>query len=319
MVATGVAMLRGCGEPGCDDEKAEGASGEAKPVPRSSGRITHVVLHGLVVGAVTGLVGAGGGFLIVPSLVLLGRMRMKEAVATSLLVIGMKSTAGFAGYAGHVPVDTRVVLPIVAVAVVGSVLGSLVSRKVPARMLKKGFAGFVLVMAVFVVARALPESVRAAAAFQAVFVERWPAWVGGLGVASVVLLMLFLTNRQVGVSTGCAELCSLHRDPALRSSWRPRFLVGIVLGGVVAALFSGASPTLAMGALDGLVGGSEALKLAVLAGGGVLIGFGARLAGGCTSGHGIVGTALGAKSSLVATALFMAGGFAVTNLLLGGQ
>lgn len=91
-----------------------------------------------------------------------------------------------------------------------------------------------------------------------------------------------------------------------------------MLGGVVAALFAGQATTLSMGALDALAGGSEPVKLLVLLGGGVLIGYGARLAGGCTSGHGIVGTALGARSSLLATVLFMVGGFATTNLLLSG-
>jgi len=309
MVATGVAMLRG--------SRADEARSEKRP-PAGGQRMLHIVLHGLVVGAVTGLVGAGGGFLIVPSLVLLGGMGMKQAVATSLLVIAMKSFAGFAGYAGHVHVDLALVLPIVGVAVLGSVLGVVWSKKIAPGALRQGFAWFVLVMAALAVKQALPPSLRETAAYRAVFVGRWPFWAGGAAIASVVIGLLLLENKQLGVSTGCAELCEMPKNPGLRASWRPRFLVGIVLGGVVASLFSGARPTLTMGALDGLVGASQPLKLLVLLGGGVLVGLGARLAGGCTSGHGIVGTALGARASWVATALFMLGGFATTHLFLVG-
>jgi uncharacterized membrane protein YfcA len=135
---------------------------------------------------VTGLVGAGGGFLIVPSLVFLGGMGMKQAVATSLLVIAMNSSASFAGYVGHVHVDLALVLPLVGVAVAGSVLGVLLSKKVAPGSLRQGFAWFVLVMAAFAIAHALPPALRETAAYRAVFVERWPFWAGGAAIASVI-------------------------------------------------------------------------------------------------------------------------------------
>jgi uncharacterized membrane protein YedE/YeeE len=137
-----------------------------------------------------------------------------------------------------------------------------------------------------------------------------------------VLLLLVRENKLLGVSTGCAELCGLRRDPSLRRSWRLPFLGGIVLGGMVAAALAGRAPGLALGGFDTLFSASLAVKLPVLLGAGVLIGWGARTAGGCTSGHGIVGTALLARSSLIATATFLAGGFAATavaSALLGAS
>jgi uncharacterized membrane protein YfcA len=109
-----------------------------------------ILADGLVVGIVTGLVGAGGGFLVVPALALLGGLPMKKAVGTSLLVISMKSFAGFAGHATHVSVNYELAGMITAAAVVGSVGGGLLASKVPADLLRRGFAGFVLLMGVFV-------------------------------------------------------------------------------------------------------------------------------------------------------------------------
>jgi uncharacterized membrane protein YfcA/uncharacterized membrane protein YedE/YeeE len=304
MVVTAVAMLR--------------RRPPARPdvVPQGAARTSRILAHGLIVGAVTGMIGAGGGFLIVPALVLLGGMPMRRAVATSVLVIAMKSSAGFAGYLGHAHVPWEVVLPITAVAAVSSVLGATLVKKVPQAMLRRGFAWLVVAVASFVVVRALPQFVRASDLYQHVFVQRWPWWFGAASVALVVLGLLFADNKQLGVSTGCSELCRIASDREVRSSWRLRLLLGVVIGGALAALFAGRAPTLAMGGLDQLAGGSLALKLGILFGAGVLIGAGARLAGGCTSGHGIVGTALGARSSWLATALFMVAGFVTTHLLL---
>lgn len=117
------------------------------------------------------------------------------------------------------------------------------------------------------------------------------------------------------MSTGCAELCSLQRDPKLRGSWRVLFIVGIVLGGFAATTISGTHPTWNHGAFDQLFSSSLWIKAPVLIVGGVLVGFGARAAGGCTSGHGIVGMARGARSSFLATFAFMIGGFATTTLI----
>ena len=102
----------------------------------------------------------------------------------------------------------------------------------------------------------------------------------------------------------------------------PPFLAGIVLGGLIAAVLAGGPiPTTAMGMFDEITHATLPVKASVFVLGGVLIGFGTRLAGGCTSGHGIVGMSLLAPSSVIATATFMTTGAVVTNLavfVLGG-
>jgi uncharacterized protein len=157
--------------------------------------------------------------------------------------------------------------------------------------------------------------------YRAVFVDRWPFWVGGVAIAAVALLLLLTAGKPLGVSTGFEDACSALTSREARRSWRLPFLAGIVAGGAVAALCAGASPTLAMGAFDRLMGAALPIKALAFTAGGVLIGFGTRLADGCTSGHGILGVAQRAPASLLATASFMASGFAVTQLLvraLGG-
>lgn len=137
MVATAVAMLRGRG---VSAEKAH----QRLPVGR-------VLFDGLVVGLVTGLVGAGGGFLVVPALALLGGLPMHRAVGTSLLVIAMKSFAGFAGHATHVNIDLTLTSVVTLAAVVGSFGGAALAPRVPASSLRKYFAWFVLAMAAYLV------------------------------------------------------------------------------------------------------------------------------------------------------------------------
>lgn len=139
MVVTALAMFRGQGEMKANKDK-----------PLAVGL---VIAEGLVVGAATGLVGAGGGFLVVPALVLLGGMEMHKAVGTSLMVIALKSFAAFAGHAAHVSIDVQLALVVTVAAVAGSIGGAALAKRVPAQMLRKVFAGFVLVMAGYVVWR----------------------------------------------------------------------------------------------------------------------------------------------------------------------
>ncbi|MEO6944448.1 MAG: sulfite exporter TauE/SafE family protein [Lacisediminihabitans sp.] len=101
-------------------------------------------------GFVAGLVGAGGGFLIVPALSLLGGLPMAVAVGTSLLVIAMLSFAGFEGYLFSVSVDWPIVLAFTAVAIAGSLVGAKLAGVVPERSLRKGFGFFALAMGAFV-------------------------------------------------------------------------------------------------------------------------------------------------------------------------
>jgi uncharacterized membrane protein YfcA len=95
-------------------------------------------------------VGVGGGFLIVPALVVLGKIPMKEAVGTSLLVIAMKSAAGFAGYLGQVEFRWGYLAFFTAMAIVGGLGGTYLVRYAPQGALKKAFAIFLVVMGVFI-------------------------------------------------------------------------------------------------------------------------------------------------------------------------
>ena len=104
----------------------------------------------LGVGAMTGLVGIGGGFLVVPALVLLAGLSMKRAVGTSLLVIAMNSAAGFSGYLGRVQVPWGFVLGFTAVAAAGILVGTHLGRYVSQRALKQAFAVFLLAMGGFI-------------------------------------------------------------------------------------------------------------------------------------------------------------------------
>lgn len=135
MVATGIAMIRG-------RKSLESVTPPRLPLGR-------ILLDGLVVGLVTGLVGAGGGFLVVPALALLGGLPMPKAVGTSLLVIAIKSSFGFAGHALHVPVDYGLATAVSGAAVAGSLVGGALTRRVPAGALRQGFGLFVLGMAAF--------------------------------------------------------------------------------------------------------------------------------------------------------------------------
>jgi uncharacterized membrane protein YfcA len=104
----------------------------------------------LCVGLVTGVVGIGGGFLIVPALVLFGRISMKQAVGTSLLVIAMNCASGFAGYMGRVDIPWMFVLGFTAVAVLGILAGTYLVRYVSQRALKQAFSVFLIVMGTFI-------------------------------------------------------------------------------------------------------------------------------------------------------------------------
>ncbi|WP_194861370.1 sulfite exporter TauE/SafE family protein [Dietzia sp. SYD-A1] len=143
MIATAGAMIKGRKDHGGQ------STGHHHPLWR-------ILLDGLVVGAATGLVGAGGGFLVVPALVLLAGLPMTAAVGTSLLVIAMKSFAGLGGYLTSVSLDWPLVVAVTAVAVAGSFVGIRLTSVVPEKALRKGFGFFVLLMGAFVLSQELP-------------------------------------------------------------------------------------------------------------------------------------------------------------------
>lgn len=162
MLATSIAMMRG------RKDRAEGSGAVAAG---------YALVLGAAVGFVSGLLGAGGGFLVVPALVLVGGLGMRHAIGTSLLVISMQSAAGFAGHLmNHTPVPWVLVLVVAGAAVAGSLVGSRVARHVAPARLRSAFAWLVLAMALFVLAKQLPLPVAAAASVVAlgcvVFVTR---------------------------------------------------------------------------------------------------------------------------------------------------
>lgn len=114
-----------------------------------------ILLEGAVVGVLTGLVGAGGGFLIIPALVLLSKLPMKQAVGTSLLIIAAKSLIGFTGDLGRQTMDWALLLSVTGLAIVGIFIGNALSKKVSADSLKKGFGWFVLVMGIYIIVKEL--------------------------------------------------------------------------------------------------------------------------------------------------------------------
>lgn len=144
----------------------------------------------------------------------------------------------------------------------------------------------------------------------------WPFWLAGLLIGAFVPLFAWFTGKALGISSGYSELCAIAR-PVGAGRWKLWFALGLPLGGLAAALVSG-GPVLATSsdAFADALGLEGAAQLALLALGGALVGYGARVAGGCTSGHSIFGMALGAKSSWIATIGFMVGGYATTWALI---
>ena len=147
--------------------------------------------------------------------------------------------------------------------------------------------------------------------------------VAGAAIAAVTLGLLFLANRRLGISAGFEDVCSLvlQQPYFLRAGlhdarkWRLPFVGGLVLGGFLSAVLGGGwEPTWALGMFDHTIGFGPAGKLAWMFAGGLFIGFGTRLGGGCTSGHGIFGLSNFELPSLVTTISFMAGGVVTTQV-----
>lgn len=136
---------------------------------------------GALVGLLSGLVGAGGGFLIVPALTILGGVALREAIGTSLFIIALQSFAGFAGQIAHVTLDARLVGLMTGAAVVGMYAGSAFGTRCSVRTLARGFAGLVLATGLFVLARQIP-------------------WVWMAAVTPVVILAAFLVARKAARS-----------------------------------------------------------------------------------------------------------------------
>jgi uncharacterized protein len=140
MVVTAVVMLRGRSEVGAE---------------RRELRVSRALLLGGAVGCFSGLVGAGGGFLIVPTLVLFGGLAMREAIATSLFVITLQSFAGFAGHVAHADLDPGLVGLVTSCAAAGSVAGCMLGKRVSPEVLRRVFAWLVVAMGLFMLGKQL--------------------------------------------------------------------------------------------------------------------------------------------------------------------
>lgn len=114
-----------------------------------------IIVEGIVLGMITGLIGAGGGFLLIPALVLLGKLPMKQAVGTSLVIIAANSLIGFTGNPGKASMNWTLLLTITGIAIAGIFIGNMLSKKVAANSLRKGFGWFVLAMGVYVIVKEL--------------------------------------------------------------------------------------------------------------------------------------------------------------------
>lgn len=127
--------------------------------PEEESSITYnyplIIIEGLVVGVITGVIGAGGGFLIIPALVLLAKLPMKKAVATSLFIIAIKSLIGFLGDVKNLEIDWTFLLSFTAVSIVGIFIGIWLNKFIDGKKLKKAFGWFVLIMGLYIIYKEL--------------------------------------------------------------------------------------------------------------------------------------------------------------------
>ncbi len=181
MLVAAVAMMR--------DRKAGPESGLPRSLP-----IVKVLIQGVLVGFVTGLIGAGGGFVVVPALVLLGGLPMHVAVGTSLFVIMMNSLSAFAGYIGHAEINWTLASVVSGAAMVGSVIGGKLAARVPQKILRKIFAWFIVVMGIFMLSRQLPEVLASLGLGH-------PSWQAiALGLVGVVIVPLLVYKGRKALS-----------------------------------------------------------------------------------------------------------------------
>lgn len=147
MLAASVSMIR--------DKRGKVEETDEKVEPQFN--VPAIIAEGAVVGVLTGIVGAGGGFLIIPALVLFAKIPMKKAVGTSLLIISAKSLIGFIGDVQRpdLEIDWTLLLSVTAIAVVGIFIGIYLAKFIDGKKLKKGFGWFVLLMAVYIIGKQL--------------------------------------------------------------------------------------------------------------------------------------------------------------------
>ncbi|MCL5979764.1 MAG: sulfite exporter TauE/SafE family protein [Gammaproteobacteria bacterium] len=159
MLAAAWRMLKAKKQPVAQAAQVAGAGSPAIFITESENLRAHLgqtAMLGIGVGVLTGLVGVGGGFLIVPALVLLSGIPMKIAIGTSLAIVAANSSTGFAGYMGAVPIDWRVMVSFTAVTVVGSFVGTRLAHRFSQETLKRSFAVFLIFIASYILLKGMP-------------------------------------------------------------------------------------------------------------------------------------------------------------------
>ncbi|MCK8501536.1 sulfite exporter TauE/SafE family protein [Myxococcus fulvus] len=232
MVAASVAMLLRSDAPApvtsdhvtTDNSQARATSGQVEPgtsfaadqharpteEPRptsiasgSSVSVMRVVAQGVGVGILSGLVGAGGGFLIVPALTLVG-LSTPTATATSLVVIALQCAAGLIGHLGHAELPWRLTSEVLAIALVGSMLGGRFAGRVAPGVLRRGFALFVLATATFLLLAQLPRTALGDLTRRLASAGAWP-WLilaTGVGLSTLMVRKHLRTARQRTTARG---------------------------------------------------------------------------------------------------------------------
>jgi len=145
MLLTSTAMIR---------RKEKEVYEELNTTPKNKA-VFKLLISGVLVGFTTGFLGAGGGFLLIPALVLILKMPMKHAIGTSLLIIGLNSLIGFVGDRGHFNINWKFLLTITSIAILGILIGTFLGKKIHSDKLKKGFGWFVLAMGAFILFKEL--------------------------------------------------------------------------------------------------------------------------------------------------------------------
>jgi uncharacterized membrane protein YfcA len=158
MYAAAWRMLRG-GAPKAPADASDRAPHGSQPVadrnPFVGHRLGRIALVGVAVGILAGLVGVGGGFLIVPALVLLSGIPMKQAVGTSLAIVALNSYAGFAGYLGTVPMDYPLLGAFAAITIAGSLVGTRLAHRFSHDGLKRAFGMFLPLVATYILVKSV--------------------------------------------------------------------------------------------------------------------------------------------------------------------
>jgi hypothetical protein len=147
-------------------------------------------------------------------------------------------------------------------------------------------------------------------------IDRCPWALGGILLGLVVVGLQWLANLSVGMTGAYASWFEWFQNPSGRIPWRLYFFCGVALGAFTFSRMTGFQPTFALGSFDQKIGASILTKAWVLPLAGVFIGFGTRLSGGCTSGHGLCGISRGSKAGILATITFFATAAIVAQLVI---